>query len=49
MNAQILRQNYGSKQITLHAMTGRDFKALLNALKYPVKATSKGGLTNETY
>lgn len=44
MNAQILRQNYGVKQITIHAMSGRDFKALLNALKQATKATSKGGL-----
>lgn len=38
MNAQIIRQNYGLNQITLHAMTGREFHRLvesLDAARYP--------------
>ncbi|WP_155859649.1 hypothetical protein [Acinetobacter sp. LMB-5] len=38
MNAQMIRQNYGVKQITLHAMTWSEFSRLvesLDAARYP--------------
>ncbi|HAV1495252.1 TPA: hypothetical protein JG847_004913 [Vibrio parahaemolyticus] len=38
MNAQMIRQNYGVKQITLQAMSGRKFNNLIDSLdaaRYP--------------
>lgn len=38
MNVEMIRQNYGVKQITLNAMSGKDFSRLINSLdsaRYP--------------
>ena len=34
MNIESIRRNYGLNQITLHAMTGREFKYFLESLDF---------------